>query len=174
MFTASCCLLLVAHASAIGGQISPNPILLQSDSYYENSQPGIQAESGTISFLVADKNVPYEDIIRDLVKDKVAVKVKAVLLILLKLALKVVVKVLIVGAAIVAVIASLISLAVGFTNMICQYTSLCSIKLIEHVWPNKHFVEAVGEYMTPERLTALSNFVLDALEKYSQQQGRKH
>lgn len=127
---------------------------------FQTGQPSITVQSGSVSLLAPDSFPSIEEIIT---KKGIVAKFKVIAPKILKQGLNVVGKL-----GIVAVLAlSLAALGIGFTEAVCTYINLCSLKFTALGYENEHLQEAVRAYMTPDKLSSLTDFVLNSIQKYT-------
>lgn len=152
----------LAQSSVIQSEV-PNLMNTNAVSHVQlhTGQPGITVQSGSVSLLAPDSFPLIEEI---MTKKGIVAKFKEIAPKILKQGLKVVGKLGI--AAVVAL--SLAALGIGITATVCiYYTNLCSLKFTASGYENEHLQEAVRAYMTPDKLSSLTDFVLNSIQKYT-------
>lgn len=125
-----------------------------------NGQSGLTLQTGSVSFLAPDTLPALEELIA---KKGILAKLKGLAPKVIKEGLKIIAKVGVVGA----VALSVAALGIGFTAAVCTYTNLCSFKFNTFEYDNDHLQEAVRAYMNPDKLSSLTDFVMNSIQKYT-------
>lgn len=95
-------------------------------------------------------------------------KIKATVPAVIKTATKALGKVAVAALTVVAVGVTLAAIVFVSAFLLCEFTSFCYLPSISITgYDNENLEEAVRAYMTPDKLTALSHFVINSIEKFS-------
>lgn len=111
----------------------------------------------------------YVNAISDLVvKEGIIDKIKATVPAVIKTVTKALGKVAVAALTVVAVGVTLAAIVFISGFLLCEFTSFCYLpSIVLTGYGNENLEEAVRAYMAPDKLTALSNFVLSSIEKFS-------
>lgn len=158
---------LIAQGSLTKREV-PDAII-QPPQTYHKSQPGIQLQSGEISYLAPNSKSSYVNTISDLVvKEGIIEKIKATVPAVIKTATKVLSKVAVATLTVVAIGVSLAAIFFISGFLLCEFTSYCYLpSIVLTGYNNENLEEVVRAYMAPDKLTALGNFVTNSIEKFS-------
>lgn len=161
--------LVLINTSVIRSEASDQ--IVQPNELSYDTEPGIKVQSGLIGYLIQnEKFVELADFIQDLVdNESIIIKLKNLILKIIVYSIRSTRTI----TTFATIFTSLLAVSVGITALVCKFTEACTFTLGNFGLPNENLEETFRAYISDDKLSYLSNFVLNSFKKYAKNEKKK-